>query len=196
MSKSLTLSMSLVLALGFSGVSFAGHKSAGCETCGLASPQGVVASPQGSPQGYAETSCGTCAPAKKKCFLDCFKPKPKMYTYEYVLKKKKVHGHKGAETCDSCGSYGSSVMPSSQFPSPQGGIYPAPQGHAYPAPQYGAPQGGMGAPQTALAPTSEMKAPEAPAGDAVPPAPPTPPSSTPPPAGGQAGLLILSPTGN
>ena len=59
MSKSLTLSMSLAIALGFSGVSFAGHHgSAGCETCGLASPQGY-ASPQASPQGYTET-CGTC----------------------------------------------------------------------------------------------------------------------------------------
>ena len=48
MSKSLTLSMILALALGFSGVSLAGHGSAGCDTCGLASPQGAVASPQGA----------------------------------------------------------------------------------------------------------------------------------------------------
>ena len=72
MLKSLTLSMSLALALGFAGVSQAGH-GGGCDTCGLASPQGVVASPQASPQGEY-TTCGTCAPAKKKCCLaDLFK---------------------------------------------------------------------------------------------------------------------------
>src|SRR5947209_7962402 len=128
MSKSLTLSMSLAIALGFSGVSFAGHHgSAGCETCGLASPQGY-ASPQASPQGYTE-SCGTCA-APKKHFLDCLKPKPKMYTYEWVLKKKKVHGHHAAApSCETCGT---AVTPSGQYASPQG-TYAAPQ--AWPAPQ-------------------------------------------------------------
>ena len=65
MSKSLTLSMSLALALGFSGVSFAGHKTAGCDTCGLASPQGVVASPQASAQGYRDL-LRHLRPAKKK----------------------------------------------------------------------------------------------------------------------------------
>ncbi len=59
MSKSLTLSMSLALALGFTGVSFAGHGTAGCDTCGLASPQGVAASPQGSYE-----TCDTCTTKK------------------------------------------------------------------------------------------------------------------------------------
>ena len=105
MSKSLTLSMSLALALGFSGVSFAGHGTAGCDTCGLASPQGVAA----SPQGYTET-CDTCTVKKTHCFSlpklswpSCLTPKPKMYTYEWVLKKKRVWGH-SAPACDTCGT--------------------------------------------------------------------------------------------
>src|SRR4051794_973748 len=159
MSKSLTLSMSLALAFGFSGVSFAGHHNEGCATCGLASPQGVVASPQG-----AVETCDTCAPAKKKhSFLSCLKHKPKMYTYEWVLKKKKVHGHK-AESCDTCGT---AVTPSAQYGSPQ--AYAAPQAYgshqAYGAPQaYGASQSGSGTP------TSEMRpAPPPPARAPVPP---------------------------
>ena len=191
-----TFSLSLALALGFSGVSFAGHKSAGCDTCGLASPQGVVASPQGSV--LATGGCDTCAPAKKKCNLFAGMHKPKTYTYEYVLKKKRVHGHK-SESCDTCGGGGSTVTPSAQYASPQG-TYAAPQ--AYGAPQasaYGAPQASAyGASQTAsMVPTGEMKPAEAPAGDAAPPAPAVPPAPAPPaPAGAQSSLLLLSPTGN
>src|SRR3954447_20394700 len=149
MSKSLTLSMSLAMALGFSGVSFAGHHgTAGCDTCGLDSPQGVVASPQASAQSYE--TCDTCTTKKKHGFKmpSCFKPKPKMYTYEWVLKKKRVHGH-AAESCDTCGT---AVTPSAQYASPQG-TYAAPQAY--------------GSHQTAsLMPTSEMRAAEpAPTGD-------------------------------
>jgi len=174
MSKSLTLSMSLALALGFSGVSFAGHGD--CATCGLASPQGVAASPQG---GYE--TCGTCGPAKKHWSMPkfsmpaCLKPKPKMYTYEWVLKKKKVHGH-AAASCDTCGT---AVTPSGQYSSPQS-TYAAPQA-------YGAPQ---------VMPTSEMK-PAMPAGDSVPPAPAMPAPPPPPaPSAAQGSLLFLAPTGN
>ena len=182
MSKSLTLSMSLALALGFSGVSFAGHKTAGCDTCGLASPQGTVVSPQSSPQGYTET-CDTCTTKKKHSFKfsmpACLKPKPKMYTYEWVLKKKKVHGH-GAAACDTCGT---AVTPSAQYSSPQA-TYAAPQAY--------------GAPQTAsLVPTTtEMKAPAAPTGDMVPPAPTAPAPAPPAPSAAQGSLLFLAPTGN
>ena len=194
MSKFLTLSMSLALALGFSGVSLAGHNT-GCTTCGIASPQGMV-SPLSSPQGMVE-SCDTCGPAKKKhCFKlsmpACLKPKPKMYTYEWVLKKKKVHGHAG-DSCDSCGT----AVPTT-YGSPQG-TYAAPQG-GYAAPQgtYGAPQA-YGASQTAsLLPTSEMKAPVS--GDTVPAAPAAPAPAAPvPPApttGAQSSLLYLAPAGN
>ncbi len=182
MSKSLTLSMSLAIALGFSGFAFAGHGSTGCSTCGLASPQGVAASPQGSV--LSTGGCDTCAPAKKKCNLFAGLHKPKMYTYEYVLKKKRVHGHK-SDSCDTCGTSGASyVTPSAQYASPQG-TYAAPQAAAY------------GASQTAsLVPTTEMKAAE-PIGDAVPPAPAVPAAPAPPaPSGAQSSLLFLSPTGN
>ena len=189
MSKSLTLSMSLALALGFSGVSFAGH--GGCATCGLASPQGTVA----SPQGVVET-CDTCTVKKKHGFKmpsfsmpACLKPKPKVYTYEWVLKKKRVHGHAAEASCDTCGT---AVTPSGQYSSPQA-TYSAPAA-------YGAPQA-YGASQTAsLLPTSEMKpAMPAPAGDAVPPAPAAPstaPPAPPAPTGAQSSLLFLSPAGN
>jgi hypothetical protein len=180
MLKTLTLSMSLVLALGFAGVAFAGQ---GCDTCGMASPQG---SPQASAQGYTET-CDTCTTKKKHCFTmpkfsmpACLKPKPKVYTYEWVLKKKKVHGH-AAASCDTCGTTGTTVTPSAQYSSPQ----------AMAAPQSWA------APQTASLP-SEMK-PAAPSGDIAPPAPAAP-SSVPPappvPSAAQGSLLFLAPTGN
>lgn len=175
MLKSLTLSLSVVFALGFTGVSFAGH---GCDTCGMASPQGAVA----SPQGYTET-CDTCAPAKKKhCFTmpklsmpACLKPKPKTYTYEWVLKKKKVHGHSAAP-CETCGT---AVLPSSQYSSPQ----------ATAAPQsYAAPQA------MSMLPTSEYKAP---VGDMAPPAPPVPATVPPaPPSAARGSLLFLNTAGN
>jgi hypothetical protein len=193
MSKSLTLSMSLALALGFTGVSLAGHDS-GCSTCGIASPQGSVVSPQSSPQGGYET-CGTCAPAKKHFSFklsmpECLKPKPKMYTYEWVLKKKRVHGHAASTGCDTCGT---AVTPSGQYSSPQA-TYAAPQA-SYAAPQaYGASQ------TMSPLPTSEVKPPMT--GDSVPaapstpaapaPAPPAPPATT----GTQSSLLFLSPAGN
>jgi hypothetical protein len=176
MSKSLTLSMSLAFALGFTGVSFAGHGTAGCDTCGIASPQGVVASPQGTYE-----TCDTCTTKKKHSFKfsmpACLKPKPKMYTYEWVLKKKKVHGH-AAAACDTCGT---AVTPSAQYSSPQ--AWAAPQSHA--APQ-----------AVSLLPTSEMK-PAMPAGDSVPPPPAVPAAPAPPPPSASTGsLLFLPPTGN
>jgi len=200
MSKSLTLSMSLALALGFTGVSFAGHGD--CATCGIASPQGGYAAPLASGQGYETAGgCDTCAPAKKHHFKlgmpSCLKPKPKTYTYEWVLKKKKVHGHKAEAACDTCGT---AVTPSAQYGSPQGG-YAAPQAYAAPQGGYAAPQA-YGASQTAsLLPTSEMKAP-VPTGDSVPaapaaPAPEAPKPPTPSPTtGAQSSLLFLAPAGN
>ena len=63
MLKPLTLSLSLAVALGLCSVSKAGLHDNNCTTCGLASPQGVVASPQGSrglrrspPAGRSTTS--------------------------------------------------------------------------------------------------------------------------------------------
>src|SRR6202044_54021 len=67
MLKSLTisLSLSLAVALGFSSVSKAGGLDSSCTTCGLASPQGgPYASGQGGP---IATGCESpCAP-KKHC---------------------------------------------------------------------------------------------------------------------------------
>ena len=48
MLKPLTFSLSLAVALGLCSVSMAGGDDTSCTTCGLASPQGVVASPQGA----------------------------------------------------------------------------------------------------------------------------------------------------
>jgi hypothetical protein len=184
MSKTLTLSLSLALAVCFSGVSKAGH---GCATCGLASPQGVVASPQASAQSYE--TCGTCTTKAKHHFNfkltipDCLKPKPKMYTYEYVLKKKRVHGH-AAAACDSCGT---TVYPTAQ--------YATPQAHATGQTAYG-----YSAPTTQMTSTAtpgEMMKPAAPpVGDDVPPAPTAPAPAPPAPTGTQSSLLFLNPAGN
>jgi hypothetical protein len=135
MLKRLTLSLSLAIALGTCSLGVAGgHGKA------LPTAQGPIASGQcdvlPSPQGCGEVACGggcgggfempdICG-ALKGCFgkLKCLKPKPACYTYEWVLKKKKVHsglfGHKGGcETpaCDSCGTYASPQA----WPSGQGG---------------------------------------------------------------------------
>ncbi|WP_165246311.1 hypothetical protein [Paludisphaera soli] len=160
MSKPLTFSLSLVMALAFSGLSKAGAFDAGCTTCGLASPQGVIA----SPQGYLPTAgCDDgCAP-KKKCNLfghlggkldglHC-KLKSALHppvTYEWVLKKKRLWGHKGGcgegcgEGCAPAAVYPTSqVAPSGQgYAAPSGqGYAPAPTGQGYaPAPIYGAGQ--------------------------------------------------------
>jgi hypothetical protein len=115
-------------------------------------------------------------------------PAKHTYTYEWVLKKKKVKGHGGGgcgdSGCDTCASAPSSVYPSSQVaPS---GQYAAPQ--AYPAPQYSSPQYGaaQAAGQSAmLSAPGEMK--PALAADEVPPAPTI--------ANGSR-MLQLSPSGN
>ena len=54
MLKPLTLSLSLAVALGLCSVSQAGLHVGGCTTCGLASPQGVVASPQSTSYGCGD----------------------------------------------------------------------------------------------------------------------------------------------
>jgi hypothetical protein len=192
MLKPLTLSVSLAVALGMSSVSMAGLHNKGCSTCGLASPQGPIASSQCAVPS-AQSACGdVCAnPCAKKCCLSgLFKHKPKTYCYEWVLKKKHcggLFGHKGG--CDTCGS---PVYPSAQYASPQ--AYGS--GQAYGTGQV------YGAGQTSAAPA-------APAGDEAPP-PPTPTDGAAPPAGEpapapatppaanapQSSLLFLAPAGN
>ncbi len=181
MLKPLTLSVSLALALGACGVSLAGgHHNDGCATCGIASPQG---SPQSViPTAQCDTGCDTCAPAKKcwsmpkfsmpKCHLPKLSLPKCTYTYEWVLKKKKVWnwGHNNAAPCDTCGT---AVVPSSQAaPSPQ--AWPAPQAAPKAAPQV-----------SAYAAPGEMR--PALAADEVPPAPTI---------ATQSSLLQLTPAGN
>lgn len=217
MLKSLMLSLSFALALGFCGVSKAGgfHGS-------MASPQGPAVSPQtvsASPQGECGPACaGECG--AKKCnllanlhgmgnkmgcgFKDLcgkLKPKPHVYTYEWVLKKKKVRHHKGicgSPTCETCGVY-----PSGQgVPSPQGAMA-APQAFG----TYGSGQvtsGSMGSGQIASAAPAPMLS-----GDEAPPAPevttpapttgapvPPVPSIPPAPRASNGGLLFSTPSGN
>ena len=184
MLKPFTLSLSLVVALSAAGVSLAGHKSAGCDTCGIASPQGYV-SPQSviaSPQGCDSGCDNGCGHAKKHCWN--FKlPKislPKCtYTYEWVLKKKKVWGHN--DNCNDCGGPG--VYPTSQAgPSPQGGPWAAPQAAPYAAPKAAPQAAGQSA---MISAPGEMR--PALAADEVPPAPTV---------ATQSRLLQLSPSNN
>ncbi len=64
MLKPLTLSLSLAVALGLCSMSKAGLHDNNCTTCGLASPQGVVASPQGSYGGMRRARLRSQAPLR------------------------------------------------------------------------------------------------------------------------------------
>jgi hypothetical protein len=191
MLKPLTLSVSLAVALGMSSVSMAGLHNKGCSTCGLASPQGPIASSQCAVPS-AQSACGDICgnPCAKKCCLSSwFKPKPKTYCYEWVLKKKHcggLFGHHGGG-CDVCGG---AVYPSGQYASPQaygsGQVYGA--GQTMPAGQV-APTGDEAPPP----PTPTMSdGAAAPAGEPAPVAPATPPAANAP----QSSLLFLAPAGN
>jgi hypothetical protein len=204
MLKPLTLSLSLAVALGFCSVSMAGGHD-GCTNCGLASPQG---GPIASAQGPIAT-CDTvseCGGKKCKLFsglgghLDGLHCKLKSLchppvTYEWVLKKKRLWGHKGCggggcETCGPAAVYPTSqVAPSGQggyaAPSGQGGGYAAPQG----APIYGAGQAFRAAKPTATIASVPAEMTPAIAGEEVPPAPEVKHSN-------QSGLLLPTPAGN
>ncbi|WP_165231981.1 hypothetical protein [Aquisphaera insulae] len=209
MLKPLTLSLSLAVALGFTSVCMAD----GCSTCGLASPQGgPIASAQG-PVTVGE--CGDTG--HKKCSLlsglhDKFsgvgcklgdlhgKLKSALHppvTYEWVLKKKRLWGHKsgcGDTGCDTCGSPAvyptSQVAPSGQggyaAPSGQGG-YAAPAAAPQAAPVYGAGQHAFKAvkPAPTIASVPAEMTPAV-AGEEAPPAPEV----------NQSGLLLPTPAGN
>jgi hypothetical protein len=179
MLKPLTLSVSLAIALGACGVSFAGGHG-DCATCGLASPQGSVASPQSVVATEQCDTCNTCSLPKFKmpkiCLPKISLPKislPKCsYQYEWVLKKKKVWnwGHKGGcgdAGCNTCGD----VAPSAQS-APMAAPQAAPQAAPYAAGQHAFKSGEM---RPALA------------ADEVPPAPTVATQST---------LLQLTPAGN
>ena len=183
MLKSLTLSLSFGFALFLSSATQAGvlgHGGSDCATCGLASPQG---GPIASAQGPIATSCDAPACAKPKCSLfsglghkfdglGC-KLKGLMPThtvsYEWVLKKKHVWGHKnscGSTGCDTCAG-APAVYPTSQVaPS---GQYAAPQA----APQvYGAGQAFRASkPATTIASVPAELTTSIPTGEEAPPAP-------------------------
>lgn len=197
MLKPLTLSLSLAVALGFCSVSMAGGHD-GCTNCGLASPQG---GPIASAQGPIATGCDAPVECGKKCSLFsglgnhlsglhcklkslCHPP----VTYEWVLKKKRLWGHKGCggDGCDTCGG-AAPVYPTGQVaPSGQGG-YAAPAPAPQAAPIYGAGQHAYRAakpvPTIASVP-AEMT--PALAGEEVPPAPEV----------RSSGLLLPTPAGN
>jgi hypothetical protein len=198
MLKPLMFSLSLAVALGFCSVSMAGGHDSGCTTCGLASPQGVVASPQGTTYG----GCDTCAPAKKHCFslpkLPHFSlPKLSCTTsYEWVLKKKHnfslVHAPKcNTGTCGPVYATGQGIAPSGQA-APSGQYSPT----TYPAPQvYGAGQHTFQAakPATSIASVpAEMSQPTI-GGEEAPPAPEVRGNST---GVSNGGLLLPTGSGN
>jgi len=190
MLKPFTLSLSLAVALGLCSVSKAGGHDSNCTTCGLASPQGVVASAQGSYAG----ACGGQSCGKQRHFGSCLKNLfHHEVCYEWVLKKKHVwHMGGGCNTCGTTSSVypTSQVAPSGQYAAPSG-QYSAPSGQ-YAAPQvYGAGQRGAFIPArstTSIASVPAEMTPAAPSGDDVPPAPEV--------KGTTSGLLLPSPSGN
>lgn len=200
MFKPLTLSLGLAVALGTCSLSVAGLHD-------KPSAQDPMPSGQVMPSEQGGAGCDLLGPVKKHSSLfDIFKHKPKCYTYEWVLKKKRVrHGLFGlgdcgssggsagcgdAVGCDMCGEtiYPSGQGPSAQSAAPQGG-YAAPQG-GYAAPQYGAPEYGatqmLGSGQI----TAESVLAPAAAGVAAPAAvvAPVDPAMEPPPAPRELGL--------
>ena len=195
MLKPLTLSLSLAVALGATSVSMAGHT--------YASSQAPCAAPSGQcamPSSQCGTTCApTCAP-KKKCNLfsgmgnmcsglkKLCTPKPKCYTYTWVLKKKRVWGcHGGGNSCGQPACETCGVYPSGQA-APSGQSYVAPTGQtAYSAPVYGGSMAG------GLIPTPAPAIATAPTGDEAPPAPEIPSA----PTGPQSSLLFsTTPSGN
>lgn len=194
MLKPFTLSLSLAVALGLCSVSRAGGHDSNCTTCGLASPQGVVASPQGSYGG----GCGqqACKPSRLSCLKNLFHHE---VTYEWVLKKKHVW-HRGGG-CNTCGGGGP------VYASGQGGAAPSGQ-YAAPSGQYGGASGQYGAPQvygagqrafiparstTSIASVPAEMTPAVPGGEEVPPAPEVKGTTA---TGSQGGLLLPTPAGN
>lgn len=187
MLKPLTLSLSLAVALGICSVGMAGHGHA------IPSGQGVYPTEQVIP---SEQGCyEPCGPVAKHCgLLDGLKGmlhRPKCYTYEWVLKKKRVrhslfsgfgHGHGGGCGDVGCGSC-ETVYPSGQ------GVYAAPQGgdiygSGQAAPVYGATQ--------MTAPISYGAGQAAPADAST--EPPAIPADAPDQSASAGGLLFLSPT--
>jgi hypothetical protein len=163
MLKPMTLSLSLAVALGLCSVSKAGLHDNNCTTCGLASPQGVAPSPQGT--------CGEAACKPKHHFGAGLKNLfHHEVTYEWVLKKKHVwHRGGGCGTCSTAApvyATGQGAAPSGQYAAPTG---------QYAAPQvYGAGQRAAFLPArstTSIASAPAEMTPAIAGGEEVPPAP-------------------------
>ena len=120
MLKPLTLSLGLAVAFGLSSVTLAGGPSKSLPT-GQEPYPSAQAMP--SAQGTCGGPCETAGPVKKCRLLELFKHRPRCYTYEWVLVKKRVRhplfggecGGCGNATCEACGG----AMPSAQGPSPR-----------------------------------------------------------------------------
>jgi hypothetical protein len=185
MLKPLTLSLSLAVALSLCSVSKAGLQDSNCATCGLASPQGVVA----SPQGYVGCGPAPCAPKHHWSFpkLSCHH----WITYEWCLKKKHhfSFGHGGG--CSTCGP--APIYPTGQHVAPTGQIAPTGQ-YAAPTAYPGRQSSFLPAPSTTnIASVPAEMTPAAPGGEEVPPPPDARGTSA---IGSQNGLLLPTPSGN
>ncbi len=173
MLKPLTLSVGLAVALVASSVAMAnighGHH---------ASPQ-VLPTEQGVyPTAQGDFGCHETKAPRKSCFSGLMERmhRPKCYTYEWVLKKRRVgglfgHGGGCGDTCDTGVYHDTAVYPTGQYASPQ--VYGAGQvygGDTYGSGQYGSGQygasqygGGDSAPgMMEPAPIDTDEAPEAP----------------------------------
>jgi hypothetical protein len=211
MLKPLTLTLSLGLALALSGMSRADFFHNGAtpsEQAPCVSPQSPAPTAQCVPT-CAPKKCSFTMPHlglhEKMQGLSCglqnaghnmscgfgdlckkLKPKPPCYTYEWVLKKKKVHGGCGQPGCETCGG------PAPIYPTSQ--VSAAPQGPIVsPAPQFGgtSPQASYGS----MVPTTASLGGISPApmpisGDEAPPAPEVSPR------GPTSSLLFSTPSGN
>ena len=227
----LSLGLALALSLsGVSKAGGLFHNESGCATCGLASPQGPAVSPQAacpSPQVECVQPCSkpkcnlfsgmghkmSCGLDKMSCGMKdmgcglkdlCgkLKPKPKCYTYEWVLKKKRVkgcHGNCGSPACETC-----AVTPSAQgAPSPQAAGSPQ-AGYASAPASYSTGQIAAATPVGTYAPAPAPvmingdEAPPAPAAPGFPttPTPVAPAPPAPPAPGATSGLLFSTPSGN
>jgi hypothetical protein len=207
MLKPLTFSLSLAVALGISSVSMAGGYDSNCTTCGLASPQGVVASPQGC---VMADPCVPCAPSHG-CHFSFHLPQfhcpqihftcPKIVhntCYEWVLQKK--HNFSFVHGSLSCGSP-CGPAPCGPAPCGPGPVYPtgqgiAPSGQGGMAPVYGASQQAYRGlkPAASIASAPAEMTPAIATGEEAPPAPEVRGTSA--TAAQNGGLLLPTPSGN
>ena len=203
MLKPLTVTLSLAFALALTTVSQASglHGATPSPQCPVVSPQCPTPTPQCGPVCEPKPChfsmpkldlCGKlqglgCSLRSKGHNMACgfgdlckkLKPKPPCYTYEWVLKKKKVHGGCGGSGCDTCGGP-APVYPTSQV-APTSQIAPAPQAYGSGQVPATASLGGM------------IAAPAPVAGDEAPPAPEVAPAA---PTGPTSSLLFSTPSGN